>query len=147
MQFKVPQNVQREDRIVGPLTLKQLIICGIGGSIAYGLYVGLAEIYIPFTALIPAVIIGAITLAFAFLRPLDLSFTRWIIRWIEFSLIPKKRPWIKSSAEIMVPAVSKKSLSKAKKKKEEDIDIFEEKQRKMKELAKLLDSGKRAPLQ
>lgn len=31
MQYKIPQNVQIEDKIVGPLTLKQLIICGVGG--------------------------------------------------------------------------------------------------------------------
>lgn len=29
MQYKIPQNVQLEDKIVGPLTLKQLIIVGI----------------------------------------------------------------------------------------------------------------------
>lgn len=29
MQYKIPQNVQIEDKIVGPLTMKQLIICGI----------------------------------------------------------------------------------------------------------------------
>ena len=35
MQYKIPQNVQIEDKIVGPLTLKQLGILGFGGATAY----------------------------------------------------------------------------------------------------------------
>ena len=35
MQFKIPQDVQRADKIVGPLTLRELIIVGIGGGFTY----------------------------------------------------------------------------------------------------------------
>ncbi|HMR01699.1 MAG TPA: PrgI family protein, partial [Candidatus Gracilibacteria bacterium] len=77
MQFKVPQNVRREDHIVGPLTLKQMIICAIGGSIAYAIYLSLAPYYIWITWLPPVAIVTIITIAFAFIRPLDLSFTKW----------------------------------------------------------------------
>ena len=35
MRFKVPQDVQREDTIIGPITFKQLIIMIIGGGIGY----------------------------------------------------------------------------------------------------------------
>ena len=53
MQFKVPQDVQRADRIVGPLTLRQLIICGIGFTISYGIYTVLGRDYELITAIIP----------------------------------------------------------------------------------------------
>ena len=45
MQYKIPQNVRIEDKIVGPLTLKQLIILGVGGGITYAIYVALARVY------------------------------------------------------------------------------------------------------
>ena len=140
MQFKVPQNVQREDKIVGPLTLKQMIICAAGGTVAYGIYISLARFYIWITWLPPVAIISMITLAFAFLRPLDLSFTKWIIRWIEFSLIPRSRKWIKSSAEVLVlPNVTAKRKTDKDEKDKAELDVIEEKQRKLRELNKFLE--------
>jgi len=99
MQFKVPQNVQREDRIVGPLTLKQLIICGIGFAVDYAIYTSLSKYYIWVTWILPVGIVAIITMAFAFAKPLDLSFTKFIMRWIEFTILPRKRFWILNAAE------------------------------------------------
>lgn len=139
MQFKVPQNVRREDKIVGPLTLKQMIICAIGGSIAYAIYISLAPYYIWITWLPPVAIVTIITIAFAFVRPLDLSFTKWILLWIEFSLLPQKRSWRKSSAEIQIPLESK-SRQQKKSKKEQEAEHIEEKQEKMRGLQKFLEA-------
>lgn len=138
MQFKVPQNVQREDTIVGPLTLRQLIICAIGFTIAYGIYVALANLYLWLTWLPPVAIVVLITLAFAFLRPLDLSFTRYVLLFIEFSLLPKKRIWIKSSGEVIKPTVTRKE----EKKKGEEQGAIVDKQKKLKDLEKFLESQK-----
>ncbi len=99
MQFKVPQDVQREDRIVGPLTLRQLIICGIGFSISYAIYTFLGRDYELITALIPVIIIGLITVVFAFIRPLDLVFERYILFLIESMVLPPKRYWLKGTAD------------------------------------------------
>lgn len=114
MQFKVPQNVQREDRIVGPLTLKQMIIIAIGGSIAYGLYVSLARYYIWITWLPPVAIVSIVTIAFAFVKPLGLSFTKWVLLWIQFSLLPRDRRWMKGSSEIIVSPGMKQATKKEK---------------------------------
>ncbi|MBU1702822.1 PrgI family protein [Patescibacteria group bacterium] len=138
MQFKVPQNVQREDKIVGPLTLKQMIICAIGGTIGYAIFTALAKFYLWITWLPPVAIVTIITIAFAFVRPLDLSFTKWVLRWIEFSLLPRKRIWIKSSAEIikdLEPESMKRKISK----KEDQINKITEKQEK---LSKFLEDEK-----
>lgn len=140
MQFKVPQNVQREDTIIGPLTLKQLIICAIGFTIAYGIYVSLGKLYLWITWLPPVAIVTLITLAFAFLRPLDLSFTKYILLFIEYSLLPKKRVWVKSSGEVIIPLQLESSKSKKKREKKEE-DILG-KQEKLKNLQKFLDSQK-----
>ncbi len=141
MQFKVPQNVQREDRIVGPLTLKQLIICAIGFTIAYGIYVALANLYLWITWLPPVAIVVLITLAFAFLKPLDLSFTRYVLLFTEFSLLPKKRIWVKASGEVIIPEKrpTKKDRQNKDKKEAEILD----KQQKLQDLKKFLESQKR----
>lgn len=142
MQFKVPQNVQREDTIVGPLTLRQLIICAIGFTISYGIYVSLAKFYLWITWLPPVAIITLITLAFAFLRPLDLSFTKYVLLFIEFSLLPKKRLWIKASGEFIVPEQTAGQIADQKKKDQKTEDEIMDKQKKLDELEKFLESQK-----
>ena len=99
MQYKVPQDVQREDRIVGPLTLRQLIICGIGFSIAYAAYTSLGRDYELITAIIPVVLISLITVTFAFIKPMDLNFEKYILYWISNIILPRKRFWIKGTGD------------------------------------------------
>lgn len=97
MQFKVPQDVQREDTIIGPITLKQLGILGIGGGLAYAIYVSLAQAYFWEIWLPPVAIVGGLTLAIAFLRIHDLSFGFYLMYLIEYNLLPKKRFWIQGT--------------------------------------------------
>lgn len=139
MQFKVPQNVQREDRIVGPLTLRQLIICGIGFGIAYAIYVTLGRDYELITALPPAIIVAAITAAFAFLRPLDVTFSKFLLLYLEFLLLPQKRSWTQSSAEV-IRIAPLQSKSKAQKKAEEKAEQVVDKAKKLEEITKILDT-------
>ena len=144
MQFKVPTNVQREDQIVGPLTLKQLIIVGIGGSIAYGIYVSLANYFLWITWLPPVAIVTILTLAFAFIKPLNLSFAKWLLLWFESALMPKQRFWVQSSADpIPTFAPQVKPTEKAKKKAEVKAMTIEEKQRKLEEITKQLEKNAR----
>lgn len=144
MQYKVPQNVQREDKIVGPLTLKQLIICGIGGTIAYAIYISLGKNYIWVTWLPPVLIIVIITVAFAFIRPLDLSFFKWLLLWIEFGLLPRERKWVQASAEVIPQLItSKKDKSKAEKKAEAKAEQIIDKHKKIEELTKILNTHKK----
>ncbi len=141
MQFKVPQNVQRADQIVGPLTLRQLIICGIGGIIAYGLYVSLAKYYIWITWLPPVAIISVITIAFAFVRPIDLNFEKWILLWLEFFLLPRKRTWLQASAEFLPSAYgAEKAKSTTVIKAEQKAAEVEDKHKKLEELTKILNT-------
>jgi hypothetical protein len=91
---KIPQNVYVEDRIIGPITMKQLLITGIGAGISYGLYatatkagyVGIATVVITWT---PAVIAAA----FAFLKINDLSLFNIILLMIEGMNKPNTRYW------------------------------------------------------
>lgn len=143
MQFKVPQDVQRADRIIGPLTLPQFLISLAGGIVAYAIYVTLAKIYPIIIWLPPVAIITLVTAAFAFARPLSMSFTKYLLRRIEFGLLPRKRIWIKASGEIPPGSIPKIDPNKAKKEKTDEEtkeDALLEKQQKMKELDKFLKS-------
>lgn len=146
MQFKVPQNVQREDKIVGPLTLKQLIICGVGFAVAYAIYSSLNRYYIWVTWILPVGIVAIITVTFAFVRPLDLSFTKFILRWLEFTINPRKRYWIQGSAEAYAPSYSAAAAAakiKADKKAETKAMEKLDKHKKLEEITKILNTTQR----
>lgn len=136
MQYKVPQDVQREDTIVGPLTLRQLLILAGGGGIAYATYVALAETYFIEVWLPPVAIISAITLAFAFLKIHNLPFHRFLMNLLEYKLLPSKRTWIQHAGDPVSTSVTRTASDKKKeednsgKKKIEDLD----------EITKILDN-------
>jgi hypothetical protein len=91
MRFKVPQDVQREDTIIGPITFKQLVIMIIGGGITYSMYLILFPIYKIFVWLPIVVILGLLTLSFAFLKVFNMNFTVFLLYLIEFLSKPKVR--------------------------------------------------------
>jgi len=97
MQFKVPQNVQRDDTIIGPLTIKQMIILALGGGIAYTIYVSLVKTYFIEIWLPPVAIVSGLTLAFAFLKIHNLQFYIFLMYLLEYHLLPKKRIWIQGT--------------------------------------------------
>lgn len=100
MQYKIPQNVQIEDKIVGPLTLRQLIICGIGGGITYFVYLSLAKVYYIEVWIGPVAILGLFTLAIAFLKIHDIPFLKYILLVIEYSQNAQKRKWMSNGSNI-----------------------------------------------
>lgn len=99
MQFKVPQNIDMQDRILGPLTLFQLLYLLIGFLVAYGLLrsgsiIGFIFIGVP---------VGVLTLALAFVKINDQPFSRFLWASLTFMLKPKMRLWHKGGS---VPRVN-----------------------------------------
>lgn len=137
MQFKVPQDVQREDTIIGPLTLKQMIIIGVGGGLAYGIYVSLSKTYFIEIWLPPVAIISIITLAFAFLKVHSLPFHEFLMDFIEYHLLPRKRIWIQGTALPFVSSLEKKKEKQTKLKLAKDESG---KTKSLKELTEVLDT-------
>lgn len=127
MQFKIPQNVQIEDKIVGPLTFKQLITLGIGGGLAYVLYLSLGKRYFIEIWLPPVAVVSIATLAFAFVKPLGVTFMHYILLLIEFWFKPRKRAWVKGSGDVYFSVFTNASSKptkvekKAHKKHSEDV--------------------------
>ena len=137
MQFKVPQDVQREDTIIGPLTLRQMIILGIGGGIAYSIYVTLAKTYFLEVWLPPVSIVVVITAAFAFLKIHNLPFHQFLMNFIEYHVIPKKRIWIQGAGKPYISALGTLNKKKTTAQKE---DVKETKKAKMEAVRKVLES-------
>lgn len=136
MQYKVPQDVQREDTIIGPLTLKQMIILGVGGGICYAIYVSLSKTYFLEIWLPPVVIISGITLAFAFLKIHSLPFHEFLMDFIEYHLLPRQRNWIQGTGTVFISPFEKIEKQEEK---IQDIGPTKSKQS-LKELTKVLDS-------
>lgn len=92
---KIPQNVYIEDRIIGPLTLKQIIIMTLGGGFSYILYttiqkaMGHPSILMTVLAWIPA----AIAALFAVVKFNDLSLLRICFLILERMNKAPRRTW------------------------------------------------------
>lgn len=141
-QFKIPVDVQVEDKIVGPLTLRHLIIIGTGGGIAYFIYVTLQpkyfwEIWVP-----PVVIISLLTLAFAFLKIHHMTFFQFIIAWIQYNLLPKKRIWKQNSGTTYISIINPPQLKKTPKTKVKSPTNNISKQERIQKLTNILDQQK-----
>lgn len=93
--IKIPQNVYVEDRIIGPVTLRQIIICLLGGGFSYALWASLQKMYgnvgIPLAVLVwsPAILAAA----FAFVKVNDLSLFHLCMLFLERMNKPMTRAW------------------------------------------------------
>ncbi len=99
MQYKIPQNVRIEDKIVGPLTMKQLGIMAVGGGLTYVTYVFLAKRYFIEVWLPPTAVLGLLTLAFTFLQINGNSFAKWLLLLLEYSVNKRKRTYVLGGAD------------------------------------------------
>lgn len=138
MQFKVPQDVQREDTIIGPLTLRQMIILGVGGGVAYAIYVSLSKTYFLEIWLPPVAIVAVMTLAVAFLKVHSLPFHEFFMNFLEYHLSAKQRIWIQGAGyPLFLPGQNiKKKLAKS-----VTAKPPVKKRRSLEELSKVLDNG------
>lgn len=93
---KIPQNVYIEDRIVGPLTLRQTMIMALGGGLSYGIYIVFAKAnggHLGYVGTALAWVPCGIAVIFALIRINDLSLFRMLLLLIERLNKPSKRLW------------------------------------------------------
>jgi len=94
MQYKIPQNVGIEDKIVGPLTLRQLIIIAVGAGVTWVLFAIMSKLYeLNILEYIIIALPALLSVAFALIRINDLSLLKYLLLMSEFSLKPKRRLW------------------------------------------------------
>lgn len=121
MRFQVPQFIEIEDKIFGPLTLKQFIYLAGGGGLSFIIYVFLDSLLL--SAIPIAIIMGiSITLAFykinnkPFIFILESAFHYYFSNklyiWKKDQNIKPKEPVkdAKDYASIMVPKISDSKL-------------------------------------
>jgi PrgI family protein len=148
---KIPQNVYIEDRIIGPVTLRQLIICGIGCGISYSIFSMATKggsVGIPMTIVlwIPAMI----SAAFAFVKVNDLTLFNIILLMIEHANKPNLRYW-NSHPGISVNFISgqQQAVNEANKKLAENAvkltELTRQLEKREQEVAKLADHSGRKP--
>jgi hypothetical protein len=113
--YKVPQDVEAEDKLIGPLSLKQFIFAILFFASAYVTYL--------FTQIPPKPIFGVVGLPFlivfgvlAFYQRKDQPVEVYLLAWLNYHIKPKKRVWDQGGYEerviITVPKVEEIDYTK-----------------------------------
>jgi len=141
VQYKIPQNVGIEDKIVGPLTLRQLIILAVGCGVSYVLFAILSKLYeLNILEYIIIVLPALIAAAVALIKINDMRLTKFILMFLEFSIKPKKRIWDHRG----IAATVAPDLTERKKEEKMPEDALGQKAKKaanLKDLTMVLDTG------
>jgi hypothetical protein len=144
MSAKIPQNVTIEDKLVGPLTLKQFLYILAAASlvfIAYQYYIRLYLYFAEFVAI--SFVVTTLALMLAFAKVNGRSFGLFLVSWIKFLFIPKTRSWKKEPRHrvkaIRVSAEDIKSTKDEIKERKSDGEFKTQ----IEKLANILDTGGR----
>ncbi len=135
MQFRVPQNIDMEDKIIGPLTLKQFLYLMAGGGLCYAILLKLQPSGRTALAILIDAPIGIFFLALAFVKIQDRPFSQFLLSLLSFSSRPRRRVWRREQEQssVVIEEVKKTEDTKTEKK---NLD-----KTKVSEITKILDSG------
>ncbi len=126
-QYKVPQNIDLEDKIVGPFTMKQFAYLMGGGLLIYAIY----QVFLPYEnnviyTVIVALPVAFLALALTFIKINDRPFEKFIVNYFQFLFSPKRRIWSRGYETPMVvikTPVKQKASTTAQEKKASLNDI------------------------
>jgi len=92
MKFNVPQFLEVEDKVIGPLTFKQFGYLAAGGVVIF-----LANFYAPnmFVLFLIAIPVALLSLLLAFLKINGRPFVVFLSNFISYTLKPKLYIWRK----------------------------------------------------
>lgn len=132
MRFQVPQYIEVEDKIFGPLTIKQFIYVAGGAGLAYVVWKAVPK----FIALIIVPVIIALAVALAFLKVNNRSFVFYLESMVRYVFSGKLYVWRK------IPG-KKKKLPPAGAQKNPNLYVPSLSENKLKDLAWSLDVKER----
>jgi len=135
-QYKVLQDIEAEDKLLGPLTLKQFIYAAITvtlGFIAFKLSTSLHSVYVIFLFLPEMLFFGLLAAPFGIDQPNEV----WLLAKFRFYLKPQIRKWDQDGVGSLVTITAPKKVEK---KLTKDFTATEAKSR-LESLAKILDTG------
>lgn len=131
MQFSVPQFIDVEDKIVGPLTGKQTIYLILGGGILLLAFTFFNIIF----AIVISIVVAPLTLAFAFYRPKGISLSSYAGNVLEYFTTNHLYLWMRDPTMTMYKMVQKKHIVVA----EESVKHVP--RSRIRDLANLLDTS------
>lgn len=106
--YKVLQDIEAEDKFVGPLTLKQFILAGIAALSAYLSFFLLTKgLWILVIPLVPVFLFSGF-LAFPWGR--DQPTEVWLLAKIRFALVPRRRIWDQTGIQELVTITAPKHV-------------------------------------
>lgn len=100
MRFQVPQFIEVEDKIFGPLTFKQFIYLAGGGGLSVIIFTFLPK-FLAFILIAP---VGALSLALAFYKVNDKPFINLLEAFFNYSLTNKLYIWKKEEKQAVAKA-------------------------------------------
>jgi len=101
MRFTVPQFIEHEAKIVGPLTLKQFIFIGTAGAICVALYFLIGQKSF-FLFLLLSIIVLAVGVGLAFLKIGGQSLPKMIVSFFHFISGSKLYIWKRKNMPIII---------------------------------------------
>lgn len=105
---KIPHKIYKEDKLVGPLTLKQFLYILGGASLSFVAYQYYAQGYLFFTEfLVISIMIMLFSLSFAFLQINGRPFITFLGNLLTYILVSKKRLWSKDNSMHNKPIIKK----------------------------------------
>lgn len=137
MQYKVPQNIDIEDKVIGPLTLRQFTILLIAIGIIMTFYF-MFQGPMKFLFYLLSLIVGAFAITVAFMKYGDQNFEVFIFSAIKTFANPRKRVWRKETLSEEPKTAIKKQVVPTKAPAKKDIkEVKSDLQR----LAEVVDTG------
>ncbi|OGZ62110.1 MAG: hypothetical protein A2932_00525 [Candidatus Spechtbacteria bacterium RIFCSPLOWO2_01_FULL_46_10] len=127
-QYEVPQFIERETKLLGPLTFRQTIILAVIIMILFGLFFFINTLLF----VIVAAIMGGIGAALVFIQINGRPFSGFLAAYLGYFWNPKFYSWRKQSSEPIIEPRFRKKIQE----KEKPQEIPE---KRIKEIAEMLD--------
>jgi hypothetical protein len=131
VQYKVPQNIDKQDEIVGPLTIIQFSYLAVAFAIDFLLFKSMPR----FTSIMLMIPISLVAIGLAFVKVNDKPLLEFLFAMFKFFRQPKIRIWHKTSDEPIL------TISHTKETKVDAPIRKEFNQNKINELSQTLDTG------
>lgn len=109
--YKVIQDIEAEDHILGPLTLRQFIYALVACFGIYMCFIGLTKHFLPLVVIFLPVVLLAGFFAFPFGK--DQPTEVWALAKIRFLFMPRKRIWDQSGIKELVTVTAPKKIEHA----------------------------------
>jgi len=101
MQYRVPQFIEGESKVVGPLTVKQAIVVGLSGGVIFIMYFSFGETNMFLFLVLSGIIAGA-AVAMAFLKIDGRPFTQMMTYFMNFTIMPKLYLWKRKETPVFL---------------------------------------------